>query len=342
MKRILWAAAFLPSLWGNQSYSNPQGSGDRRDLITTTASTNFISGSAGPQAGGSAWLDGSRTDHQNWFNGTSLTSAVFLEWDFYVPIIVDEATWYQSSATNQGTWQFQGSTDNSSWSNIGATFNYNTATFVVTTLHGNTTPFRFYRMLGVSGSTSSSPFQSEIEFRVNQPYPIAGGIDYVADARCFGNRTATITVSASAGLFDTNTGGPVSALVDGDPWVTTGQAFFVGTSNVSGATIEFDFGSGFAMNEARFYQDASHTNTLGVWQWQRSNDNSTWTNVGATFTLGGSPSDQTITVLHGNTTASRYWRLLGVSGANSASPFIMEFVFSVFTSTGGAAYTYIQ
>jgi hypothetical protein len=34
------------------------------------------------------------------------------------------------------------------------------------TLLGNTTAYRYYRMLGVSGSTSNAPWLSEIEFRI--------------------------------------------------------------------------------------------------------------------------------------------------------------------------------
>src|SRR5262249_25511747 len=161
--------------------------------------------------------------HNSWFNGTTLTSSVFLNFDFYVPVVIDEAQWFQSSATAQGTWQWQGSTDCSSYSNIGSPQAYTaTANFVFTSLHGNVTAYRCYRMQGSSGSTSSSPFQSEIEFKVNQPFPTAGNLNFTGDPRCFGNRTGSITITQSTALFNTTTCGALSTMVDGNPWITAG------------------------------------------------------------------------------------------------------------------------
>ena len=109
--------------------------------------------------------------------------------------------------------------------------------------------------------------------------PSSGGTSYVT-----GDRTASITVTTSVGLID---GGTASNFVDGGFGDnSTDSAFFPsGNPSTSGVFLKFDFGAGKIVDEAKWYQDA--TNSHGDWKWQGSNDDSSYTDIGSSFTLGG-------------------------------------------------------
>jgi hypothetical protein len=86
---------------------------------------------------------------------------------------------------------------------------------------------------------------------------------------------------------------------------------------VSGKYIRFDFGTPRLVTEAWMHQN-TYTVTVGqgVFQWQGSNDASSWTDIGANFTLNGNSTNPAPkqTELNGNATPYRYYQLLGVSG----------------------------
>src|SRR5262245_13996556 len=93
-----------------------------------------------------------------------------------------------------------------------------------------------------------------------------------------GNRTSSITVTTTA----TAGSGSVTALVDGD----LSSLSYFWSNGQSGRELKFQFAAARLITEAKWYQ-ADGTNH-GTWQWQGSPDNSAWTNIGSTFTLGGS------------------------------------------------------
>lgn len=142
-----------------------------------------------------------------------------------------------------------------------------------------------------------------------------------------GNRKALITVTTTITSLNLTP----DYLVNGN---TTESNFYWGAQTTAGKYLRFDFGSGnkFVINEAKWYQDL--TSSQGVWQWQGSNDASSWTNIGSTFTLGGSAT-QTQTELSSNTTAYRYYQLLGVSGSLSGAPYDREMEFKISTAITG-------
>lgn len=129
-----------------------------------------------------------------------------------------------------------------------------------------------------------------------------------------GNRTSIITVTA-AGFA-----GTPSILVNGD--LVTNVAWF---NNLT--VLQFEF-TGFKkiIDEAKFYQQL--TTSHGTWKWQGSNNGTTWTDIGSSFTLGGSTT-QTITALAGNTTEYKYYQIVRVSGASSTAPYVYEFEFKI-------------
>jgi hypothetical protein len=103
-----------------------------------------------------------------WINNTTSTGN-FLSFDLGAAKLVDEiAFWYHGG--NFGTWKWQGSPDNSTWTDIGGTFTLagaNNPCLQMRQLNGNTTPYRYYRMLCVNGATySADGWMQEMEFRV--------------------------------------------------------------------------------------------------------------------------------------------------------------------------------
>lgn len=104
-----------------------------------------------------------------------------------------------------------------------------------------------------------------------------------------------------------------------------------GTPANSGNYIRFDFGTPRVVTEAWLHQNSyDSTNGQGVFKWQGSNDGSTWTDIGSSFVLNQTtinPAPKQ-TELNGNTTAYRYYQLLGISG-NWANHLIWEMEFKI-------------
>lgn len=158
------------------SYANKGGTGNRTSsgpngLVVSVTDTGVCPNMEG--GGGSSdshWVDGTFSNGQGFFTGGAVTSASAVTFDFGSgkSAIVNEVTYYQQSAASQGTWKWQGSNDASSWTDIGASFTLGTsATQVITTLSANTTSYRYYRLLGVSGTSNGGPWVYEMEFKIS-------------------------------------------------------------------------------------------------------------------------------------------------------------------------------
>jgi len=139
-----------------------------------------------------------------------------------------------------------------------------------------------------------------------------------------GDRTSTITVTTTA----TTGGGAIVNMVDGSTVVSAGSVHFPSGSAVTGKEIKFQFASAVVIDEAVWKRN--NTGNLGTWKWQGSDDGSAWTDIGSSFTVGGSTS-QTQTQLNGNTTAYIYYRLFGTSGSVSANQWDQEVEFKIDT-----------
>ena len=154
----------------------------------------------------------------------------------------------------------------------------------------------------------------------------AGALCDCTPAYDSGDRTASITVTISAGTQAVGSTGPASNLVDGaSADNNTDSIFFTGGAAAAGAYLRFDFGASVKIVEATWAQstNASH----GVWIWQGCQ--SAWAgcqDIGTSFTLGGS-APQTQTSLAVNGQGFRYYQLIGVSGTTSSAPWIREITF---------------
>lgn len=156
-------------------------------------------------------------------------------------------------------------------------------------------------------------------------YPNPGGSASYANSGGTGNRTGSITTTSNGTGWRDN-GGNESEMVNGN---LTGVTWWASGGSNSGMWLKFDFGSGNTkvIQEAKWYQSTSDSH--GTWKWQGSNDNSSWTDIGSSFTLGGATT-QTQTSLSGNTTAYRYYKLAAVSGSASGNPYIYEIEFKLY------------
>lgn len=143
-----------------------------------------------------------------------------------------------------------------------------------------------------------------------------------ANAGGSGDRTATITVTTTATIG----GGTVNNWVDGVTASHNASDAWWWNNGQSGREVKFDFGSGKIIDEVKF--DQQTTASHGTWKWQGSNDNSSFTDIGSTFTLGGS-TNQTNTTMSGNTTSYRYYKLLQTAGTTDSGPWLDEITFKI-------------
>lgn len=136
-----------------------------------------------------------------------------------------------------------------------------------------------------------------------------------------GDRTGIITITENI-TYGTGDG---PKLINGV--ISATNCYWVSVGSNSTLNLQFDFGSGKVIDEAKWYQ--SHAVSHGTWQWEGSNDASSWTAIGSTFDLGGSAGTETLTTLSGNTTSYRYYRLHGISGNVSSGPWLYEIEFKI-------------
>jgi hypothetical protein len=144
------------------SYAKTGGTGNRTTIITVTGDYFGV--------GKHKTVDGDTVNNgQFFFPGTTVAGTAII-WDFGSgnSVQITESKYYQQFSASQGTWKWQGSNDGSSWSDIGGNFTLDGSTSgtALTTLSGNTTSYRYYRLLGVSGNSNSGPWCYEFEFKI--------------------------------------------------------------------------------------------------------------------------------------------------------------------------------
>ena len=339
----------------SQSYSNSGGTGLRFFIVISA--TNLTLGGGGISSP-SYLLNGNTTEHACWFpNGAA--SGKYVKFDFGSPRLVTEAKWYQDNSTSQGTWKWQGSNDDSTYTDIGSSFTLGGATVQTQTqLNGNATSCRYYQLVGVSGSTSDSPYTFECEFQIDA---ISNSVFDYGNPYGAGDRTASITVTQSqvsghGEVFVGRSGSldpTMNLLVDNLNLVGSGASALSFRTDLgagaSGRWIKFEFPTYVIIDQMRWMQDT--TDSHGTWKMQGSNDGSTWTDVGTSATLAGTSFDNhnfsgwvgpggTINYVptvfdgpNGNTASYIYYRLLGVSGNVNGTPFIYEVAFRIKAGT---------
>ena len=138
-----------------------------------------------------------------------------------------------------------------------------------------------------------------------------------------GNRKSLITYTQYGSIFNTysslQTG---QVLIDG---AIAGSSGYL-TGSVVNCWMKFTLAEAKLINEATLRQNTIDTH--GTWQFQGSNDDSSYENIGSTFLLGGGGSHiSVINSISENRKSFKYYRIIGISGDASGGPYLMEIEF---------------
>lgn len=157
--------SFTQTTTATPAYTNLGGTGNRNYLITHT-STLF----------GTAYqpltiiLDGDTTAYQGLYWLAGAVAGRYSRFDFGVGAsrVITEVRMYCDSSSGAAVFQWQGSNDATNWTNIGSTWSIPTGNpAVYGDLSANTTGYRYYQILGVSGNGDGTPWLREIEFKID-------------------------------------------------------------------------------------------------------------------------------------------------------------------------------
>lgn len=298
------------------AYTNPGGTGDRTTVATAVDPRITVTSTLSISGGGafSNLCDGAfGNTTADSFKVTSVAvSGLVILFDMtrLGARVVQEVKFYQQTSDTHGVWKFQGSLDNSSWVDV-STSNFTlggaTTQTIDNGISANVTNYLYYRFLGVSGNSNATPFIQEVEFKISGDTAVE-----------IGNRTG-ITVTSNL----TGTSGTTSNLVDGAYTNASADSYSLGGTTNSGKNITADLGVAVRITGFTWWQQTTHSH--GVWDFQTSPDNSVWTTVIASLTLGG--AIRTRYSCASNVALTRYVRLNGVSGSNTNAPWIWEWEF---------------
>lgn len=182
------SAIAMKSVWANQV----QGV-DAVSVWQTGNRSIGVTGSPSVSSGNYLnWVDGDTTASASkawyWDDNGTVDSNRWIKLDFNAvdggsgaTRIITEFRYHSngydnSSNPDSGTFKWQGSNDDTNWTDIGSNWamatNLGWNTFS-TTINNNTTAYRYYKIVGVSG-TSHNPWMTEIEFKVQTQAAVAG------------------------------------------------------------------------------------------------------------------------------------------------------------------------
>lgn len=280
-----------------QDFLGWAGSG-KRDFITVTNDGslftgtsnlhNLVDGDLGANSGGAAFWNPQSAA------GKSLT------FDLKAPVVLKQFRWRQDTSNSHGTFKLQGSNDNSTYTDIGSSFTLGGAATSTYDVSANTTAYRYIRLLGVSGTTSGTPWLIEAEFETEHS-------SYEA-----GDRTGSLGISQTG--LTANGSSVLGNLIDGADTANDTDSYRVN----SGVTIdntkilcEIDFGGEVDLRAFAWLNDGVNA---GTWQAQVEVAG-VWQNFGSSFTLGSATG-----VAYPDTEVRcEKFRLQGVSGTTVAN-----------------------
>ena len=159
------------------------------------------------------------------------------------------------------------------------------------------------------------------------------GSTTVAPAYFTGDQRSEVTLTSNTSIYNHigTTAEGFQLLLDGVDNISSSYSFVFGTGTqpTSGKYLRFEFAAPAKLiTEATFWHHYSGSSAgLGTWQWQGSNDGSTWTNIGNTFALTAPAAGQVLTELSGNTNYYTWYQMLGISGTISDYPYNKEIQF---------------
>ena len=95
-----------------------------------------------------------------------MTSSKYIQFDFGEPRYITEWRMTRERAFSFGTWQAQVSSNGSDWINVGSSQTVSATTTTYVDFSANNDFYRYYRILGVSGSISQT-WTYEMEFKID-------------------------------------------------------------------------------------------------------------------------------------------------------------------------------
>lgn len=306
-------------LFAPTSYSAFPGSGYRRQLITVTTTADITNGPL------SNLVDGAKSADNNHglFLNTAQTGREF-KFAFPSAIWIDEFTWTQSSAGTQGTFDLRGSNDDVTYTVLQAGINLGGASAVDVHTVGTPGFYKYYKLISTAGSTNTTPWIEEIEFKVGFPASEGSGsaAGPTAYTNIYGQGARSTTVMAHMNQATACAGADVGAmqgLVDGD---TSTQSCAASTAFVNGATgvvITFTFPTPIVINEFTWLQQSIANQ--GTYTLDGSVDGITFTTLATGIVLGLATTD-----VHAFTNSAGYhiYRLTQTAGALNSTPWIFE------------------
>ena len=145
---------------------------DRSSTITLTSNLSASNGlypTSGPIDnyfidGSTGTAPGNRWGFQNSYN----TANAYIRFQWASTQLITAWKWYAQGASSNGTWKWQGSDDGSTWTDVGSSFTLsviNGTTENTSALGSNGTGYKYYQLLGVSGTLQATGNNVEIQFK---------------------------------------------------------------------------------------------------------------------------------------------------------------------------------
>jgi hypothetical protein len=314
------------------SYGTYLSVGPRRQLINCTTNISI----AQPF---SNIVNGAKVaNNDNGFFCNSVQSnpgVLYWRWEFPSKVCMQEFTWYQSGASSQGIYTLQGSDDGSAWTDIVTGLDVGASTTTVCAFSGNDTFYKIYRLLQTSGSTNTSQWVTEVEFKLafdptDATGPATGATSY---SNLYGQGARQTIIQAYVNhqtACNPSDVGDIFGMLDGSfsDGCSTATAFSNGWTDV---IFTFAFPTAIVIDEFTWSQGAAASQ--GVYTIQGSLDGLTWSDLATGLTLGATATD-----VHAftNVNAYRVYRLVQTSGASSATPWVREITFKTAEPSSGS------
>lgn len=149
-------------------YTTPDSTGDRTSRITVTTNASIDFGTPDRLVDGSKGTNGAGVALQV---STAQPVAMFFTFDFGIPKLVTEATWYQNGNSAQpGLWVWRASDDDATWTVLSAApfvLDAGSVGHVIGDISANPNEYRYYQLLQTTAAGGdSTPWLREIEFKV--------------------------------------------------------------------------------------------------------------------------------------------------------------------------------
>lgn len=291
----------------SQGYTGLGGTGARSGVFHVTSSLSFATGSA-------PFFTASNGSESFSFTSAQAVSGAEIKFQLRGrPRIIDGFKWYFNggTATTGATWVLEGSNDDSTWDTL-HTFAFDpTLTGVTKTGLGggdyyieasfsNSTEYAYYRILGTGGGNTTNTTMRRIEFSIQ-------GNEYESGDRITGSLvtvTTNMTLTDSADFF-----------FDGATDTTAPRYPFEGTG--TGKYLKMAFPEAICIDRVYMQWQDVTSQAMGTWQWQGSNDDSTWDVLKADFSMLSIRGDDTDGGSYHaltNTTDYFYYQLICTSG----------------------------